>query len=154
MVELPALCDRRGDVTLLAYDFLKKQRTNDDFQVHGFQPEALRALEAYSWPGNVRELRNVIERACALAESDLIGLNDLPDPLRYVGAKTQAGTAMEDTTPAFSLRSAKDRWLSNFEPTYIENLLKEHLGNVSQAARVAGIDRKTLYRLIRKYHLR
>ena len=153
-IKVPPLRERSADVTLLAHDFLKKQRINDGFQVRGFRPEALRVLEAYSWPGNVRELRNVIERACALAESDLIGLNDLPDPLRYASAGRDSGTAIEDATPAFSLKSAKDRWLSNFEPTYIENLLKEHRGNVSQAARAAGIDRKTFYRLINKYHLR
>jgi two-component system, NtrC family, response regulator HydG len=153
-IKMPPLRERSGDVTLLARDFLKKQRINDGFHVHGFRPEVLRTLEAYSWPGNVRELRNVIERACALAEGELIGLNHLPDQLRYASVRTDGGTAIDDAVPACSLKSAKDRWLSNFEPTYIDNLLKEHRGNVSQVARVAGIDRKTLYRLIKKYHLR
>ena len=153
-IEIPALRERPGDVTLLAYEFLKKQRAKGDCEARGFQPEALRALEAHSWPGNVRELKNVIERACALAESELIGLQDLPEQLRSAAIPGRIETGAREGTSAGSLKDAKNRWLSRFEAVYINNLLKDHGGNVSEAARAAGIDRKTVYRLIRKYRLR
>src|SRR5918995_752364 len=75
-IKLPPLHERAGDVRLLAHAFLKRYGQG---RVHGYEDAAMTALDAYPWPGNVRELQNVVERACALAESDTITRRDLPD---------------------------------------------------------------------------
>jgi transcriptional regulator with PAS, ATPase and Fis domain len=75
---LPPLRDRGGDIELLAIYFLRRYGSSGQAAVKGFEPEAMIALETYAWPGNVRELQNVIERACALAEGEMITLAELP----------------------------------------------------------------------------
>lgn len=153
-INLPPLRERFGDVALLAHAFLRKLAQQDsEMPVRGINPEALSALDAYSWPGNVRELRNVIERACALTDGEMISLADLPDNIRQPASPITPAAEPSNPLGSASLKDAKGRWLSNFEPSYVEGLLKEHSGNVSQAARAAGVDRKTLYRLMKKYNL-
>ncbi len=153
-INLPPLRERVGDVALLAHAFLRKQAQQDsEMPVRGITPQALAALDAYSWPGNVRELRNVIERACALTEGEMISPGDLPDNIRQPASPATSAAESSNALGSASLKDAKGRWLSNFEPSYVEGLLKDHSGNVSQAARAAGVDRKTLYRLIKKYNL-
>jgi DNA-binding NtrC family response regulator len=80
-IELPALRQRREDIPLLAAHFLKRARAASGQGPIRIAPEALAALERYGWPGNVRELGNAIEHAVALAESDLLGIDDLPRAL-------------------------------------------------------------------------
>ena len=117
-------------------------------------------LEAYAWPGNVRELQNVIERACALADGPTVTRLDLPDHLLHPGppvapasgsaAGLEALTAGTDLT----LKDAKERWMQVLEVSYLRELLARHGGNISAAAKAAGIDRKTYHRLINKYDLK
>ena len=111
------------------------------------------ALETYGWPGNVRELQNVIERACALAEGEMITLAELPQHLR--APAQQAGRPRStDAVAKLTLREAKQRWIGQLEAAYVADLLKQEGGNVSEAARKAGVDRKTLHRLLNKHGLR
>ena len=151
-IPLPPLRDRKGDVTLLAHTFLKKYGRARERPLREIDPEALRLLEDYPWPGNVRELQNVIERACALSDGESLAIRDLPEHLR----SQQAGSGSSPAVPAtdLPLKEAKARWLHDVEATYLTELLKRHDGNVSQAARAAGIDRKTFHRLINKYRIR
>ncbi len=151
-IALPPLRERHGDIELLAAHFLRKYASANS-AVKGFTPEALMALETYSWPGNVRELQNVIERACALAESEMITLADLPQHLRTPVSLNEP-PAMMETGTSLTLKEAKDRWIGQLESSYVENLLKQEGGNVSQAARKAGVDRKTLHRLLNKHGIR
>jgi transcriptional regulator with PAS, ATPase and Fis domain len=155
-IELPPLREREGDVHLLAHAFLERYGKG---RLRAIDDDALAALRAYRWPGNVRELQNVIERACALSEGDGIRLSDLPDYV--VGGSTAipaaAGAAVEEARAAGegqSLKDAKDQWMNVLEASYLRDLLARHDGNVSAAAKVAGIDRKTFHRLINKYHLK
>ena len=155
---LPPLRERAGDVTLLAHAFLKKYGHG---RITGFEDDTLAALEAYAWPGNVRELQNIVERACALADGDLIRRRDLPD---YVLAReslrtaTSAGAGDADprltSTDGLSLTEARDRWLTVLEANYLRDLLDRHDGNISAAAKTAGIDRKTFHRLVVKHRIR
>jgi two-component system response regulator HydG len=155
---LPPLRERAGDVTLLAHAFLKKYGHG---RIGGFEDDTLAALEAYAWPGNVRELQNVVERACALADGDLVRRRDLPD---YVLAReslrtaTSAGVGEADprltSTEGLSLTEARERWLTVLEGNYLRDLLDRHGGNISAAAKVAGIDRKTFHRLVAKHRIR
>ncbi|HEX7124707.1 MAG TPA: sigma-54 dependent transcriptional regulator [Thermodesulfobacteriota bacterium] len=150
-IPLPPLRERKGDVALLAYHFLKRYARRSERPLEGIAPETLELLERHSWPGNVRELQNVIERACALAEGPLLTPRDLPEPLR---ASRQVRVPA-DAAPAVDrpLKAAKAEWIRTFEQAYLVELLKQHGGNISQAARAAGIDRKTIHRLMTKYRI-
>ncbi|HEX7785910.1 MAG TPA: sigma 54-interacting transcriptional regulator, partial [Methylomirabilota bacterium] len=155
-IRLPPLRQRAGDVLLLARTFLKRFGQG---RVTGLDDAAADALDRYGWPGNVRELQNVIERACALAEGSLITVKDLPDHLVQPRTRPPGpGPIREETGPSpatdLPLKAAKERWLQSLESSYLRDLLARHEGNVSAAAKAAGIDRKTFHRLINKYDLR
>jgi DNA-binding NtrC family response regulator len=157
-IPLPPLRERAGDVPLLAHAFLKKFGLG---RITGFEEEALAALEAYAWPGNVRELQNVIERACALTDSELVRRRDLPDYVLAPGAgraaAAEAGVGPEARlagTEGLSLTEARERWMAVLESHYLRDLLDRHDGNISAAAKAAGIDRKTFHRLVSKHQIR
>ena len=156
-IHLPALRERAGDIRLLAHTFLGRYGQG---RVTGLDAAAAEALDGYPWPGNVRELQNVIERACALADGPMVTLRDLPDHVVQTPARATAPAASrvgEAGPPAgtdLTLKAAKDQWLQVLEVSYLRDLLARHDGNVSSAAKAAGIDRKTFHRLINKYGLR
>ena len=162
-IRLPPLRERAGDVRLLAHAFLKRFGHG---RVTGLDEAAADALDRYRWPGNVRELQNVIERACALVDGAMITVKDLPDNVLRPAAAAASPTIPEAKAdgavlPAevtagsnLTLREAKDQWLQVLEVSYLRDLLARHDGNVSSAAKAAGIDRKTFHRLISKYDIR
>jgi two-component system, NtrC family, response regulator HydG len=157
-IRLPPLRERAGDVRLLAHAFLKRYGQG---RVHAYDDAALTALEAYGWPGNVRELQNVVERACALAEDDTISRRDLPDHVLVgdgraaaAGAPPAAVESHLAGTTDLGLKEAKDRWMAVLEASYLKELLDRNAGNISAAAKAAGIDRKTFHRLINKHQIR
>ena len=157
-ISLPPLRERAGDVRLLAHAFLKRYGQG---RVHGYDDAAVAALEAYPWPGNVRGLQNVVERACALAESDTITHRDLPDHVLGGGPRAAApgapAAAVESHlagTTDLGLKEAKDRWMAVLEASYLKELLDRNEGNISAAAKAAGIDRKTFHLLINKHQIR
>jgi DNA-binding NtrC family response regulator len=153
-IRLPPLRERTGDVRLLVHAFLKRYGLG---RVTACDDAAMEALEAYRWPGNVRELQNVIERACALAEGVAITRDDLPDHVVHGGRVPVAGQSMTDARLAagsLPLKEAKDQWMGVLEASYLRDLLERHGGNISAAAKDAGIDRKTFHRLITKHGLR
>jgi len=147
-IPLPPLRDRFGDIPLLAYHFLRKYAAQSGKNVKGIAPETLELLEAYPWPGNVRELQNVIERAVVLAEGETITPAELPASLR-LPQKVPA----EIVADHLSLKKAKRQWVEAFEREYLIALLNKHQGNISQAAKTAGVDRKTIHRLIKRYRI-
>jgi DNA-binding NtrC family response regulator len=142
-------------VRLLAQAFLKRY---GKARVRGMDDEAMTILERYQWPGNVRELQNVIERACALADGDTIVTRDLPRQI--VDGETPASPSPGGSPTALPpgtdlpLMAAKERWMAVLEATYLREVLARHGGNISAAAKAAGIDRKTFHRLINKHNLR
>jgi DNA-binding NtrC family response regulator len=150
-VHLPPLRARRGDIPLLLQHFVQRFGRSGERPIQGVEPEATRILEAYAWPGNVRELQNVIERACALADSDQITAADLPEQL---SAPASAPAASASTATHLPLPEAKAHWMRELEVAYLVEQLNRHGGNISQAARAAGIDRKTFHRLINKYGIK
>jgi DNA-binding NtrC family response regulator len=149
LIPLPPLRDRAGDVPLLAYHFLGRYGRNRERPLEGIDADALALLEGYGWPGNVRELQNVIERACALADGPTLGLRDLPDHVR--GRGRAAPTVPGKKLP---LREARETWLRVFTQEYLLDLLRDHGGNISQAAKTAGVDRKTLHRLLSRFDIK
>ena len=159
-IKLPPLRERAGDVKLLAHVFLKKYGQG---RIASIDEGAMRALESYAWPGNVRELQNIVERACALAEGESITRRDLPEHVLAPAATSPGGGAPAaalatdqalTASADLSLKDAKERWLQVLEASYLRDLLDRHDGNISAAAKAAGIDRKTFHRLINKYRLR
>ncbi|MEK8035477.1 MAG: sigma-54 dependent transcriptional regulator [candidate division NC10 bacterium] len=159
-IRLPPLRDRLGDLKLLAHAFLKKYGQG---RFSGFDGDTLAVLEAYAWPGNVRELQNIIERACALADGERITTLDLPEHILSAGRRQEAqpgraegGGASEPLTSGadLPLKEAKERWMHVLEGSYLRDLLERHGGNISAAAKAAGIDRKTFHRLIGKYQIK
>jgi DNA-binding NtrC family response regulator len=150
-IVLPPLRERPGDVTLLAHTFLERHRSARNPRLRGFSPEALQALEAYSWPGNVRELQNVVERACALAEGETIAGADLPE---YIRKPASARPSAAETSIHLRFKDAKARWVDEMEASYVTRILERHHGNISQAARAAGVDRTTFHRLLNKHRIR
>ena len=136
-IVLPPLRERRPDIPLLVEHFMKKYSGERPRSV---SPKALKALVEYDWPGNVRELESVIERAMLLAESDEIQPGDLPAAVR-AGISSRRGPFALDIPDA-----GID--LEEVERSLVLKALEKTEGNVSRAARLLGLTRRTLqYRL-------
>ena len=149
LIALPPLRERTGDVPLLAYHFLGRYGRNRERPLEGIDADALAVLEAYGWPGNIRELQNVVERACALADGPALRLRDVPEHVRGRGRPAPAVPGKD-----LPLREARETWLRVFTQEYLTDLLRRHAGNISQAAKTAGVDRKTLHRLLAKFDIK
>ncbi len=135
---LPPLRDRRDDIPLLAYYFLKRHALAMGKRIDDIEPEALERLVEHDYPGNVRELSNIIERGVALARTTDLTLADLPRALRESRAR------VVDDAPA------PVRTLEEQEALQIRQALEQTSGNRTQAARLLGIDRVSLWRKIKR----
>ncbi len=145
-VHMPPLRKRREDIAALVAHFLE---ANGRGALVPTGP-SLDRLRAHGWPGNVRELRNVVARACALAAAGA-SFAELPFVLR-----PSRRTEEDDGLGALDLpyHDAKEKLLERFERAYVTELTRRVGGNLSEAARVAGIERKYLYKLLEKHGLR
>ncbi|HVG44953.1 MAG TPA: sigma-54 dependent transcriptional regulator [Longimicrobium sp.] len=151
-VKLPPLRHRREDIPALAQHFLRRYAQDYDRDNLRFSADAMRVLCDYEWPGNVRELQNMIERVVSLClPGQEIFAEDLPEELSVRGVVNGRGA------PAYSaelpFHDAKTDAITVFEKEYLSDLLRRHNGNISQAARTAGIDRKTIHRMLAKYEI-
>jgi len=131
-IELPPLRERKEDIPLLANYFLSKFAQENQKDIAGFSPNATELLMNYDWPGNVRELENAIERAIILAQDNWITAAEL----------APWGVVRPGAVP-------KD--LRELEREHILNVLAQTRGNYSQAARILGITRMTLYNKAKAY---
>jgi DNA-binding NtrC family response regulator len=145
-VRLPSLRERRSDLPLLIRHFLG--RLAGGRGTKKLAPEAEALLLAYDWPGNIRELQNVIQRALLLAEGPVIEARHLPDALRELRPLVPP-LAEEPASGGF--REAKQRVVERFEREYLTRCLTEARGNISQAAKAAGIDYKNFYTKMQQY---
>jgi len=136
-VRLPALRERRSDLPLLIRHFLTRFGGGRHL---GAEAEA--RLLAYDWPGNIRELQNVLQRAALLSEGPEIEVRHFPEAL--LDPHPQGAEAEADLPPG-GFREAKQRVVERFEREYLSRRLREAGGNISQAARTAGIDYKNFY---------
>ncbi len=141
-LDLPPLRARVGDITLLVKHFLVP-----DWLI---APDALRALETYNWPGNIRQLINVIERGKILAEDHFITTDELPAVVMH---PTTSSSAVGTTSSVPVSAMADDGTLASIEKTRVVEVMQKQRGNKSRAAQVLGISRRSLYRLLEKYHL-
>ena len=150
---LPPLRERLEDLPLLARHLLRT--AGFKHEVRDVAPQVIEAFEAWRWPGNVRELRNVLLRSIPFTHGPVIGPEALPEALRQqteTMEPPQAGVSMPGPDVAF--HQAKDQMLEAFERHYLENLMELAEGNLSRAARMAGVDRKTVSRLLKRHGIR
>jgi len=142
-IRIPPLRARREDIPALVHHFIRLWNQENNAQLEGITPEAVRKLVNHNWPGNVRELRNVVERMCIEAEEVTLGVPDLPDSLQAstdivpVGPPNLAGMSMADV-----------------ERLHIINTLRMFGGNREKTAKALGIGARTLYRKLHDYGLR
>jgi DNA-binding NtrC family response regulator len=164
-VTLPPLRERPEDIPILLDHFVARLCKQSGRGELRFAPELHDLLVGYAWPGNVRELLNCCRYVVGLSEGPVIQHTDLPQFLRSAmptsprpapvvtspGAPSPvAGPAVRTDLP---YKQAKRAWLELFETEYIVKLLEAHEGNISQAARTAGIDRKSIQRLMKRNDL-
>ncbi len=137
-VHVPTLRARTQDIPLLAQHFVRRFAERFGKQVLGISPAALQRLLAYPWPGNVRELENSMERAVALTRFDHLIVEDLPERIRAheVAYVQPLPTAHEEMIT-----------LAELERRYVHQVFAQVDGNKSHAARILGVDRRTLYRI-------
>jgi DNA-binding NtrC family response regulator len=152
-IRVPRLRERPDDIPLLAQHFLN--RYSEQYGRSGLRLGSAvnQALRAYSWPGNVRELQNMIERMVSLSgEGPELTRDDLPEEL-LPPTEAPASRPAQGHQADRPFHDAKARAISQFEQEYLRDLLARHRGNISEAARQAGIDRKTIHRMLSKYRL-
>jgi transcriptional regulator with PAS, ATPase and Fis domain len=138
-VRVPPLRERPDDLEPLVQYLLDKQGAKLGKQGCSVATDAMAVLRRHRWPGNVRELENVIERALVLGAGTVIKLEDLPDGLRE--------------QPSSNASPAGSRRLVDVEREHIERTLRAAAGNKAAAARVLGLDRKTLYRKLTQHRI-
>jgi two-component system response regulator HydG len=138
---LPPLRARGGDVLLLAQHLLRHYATVFDKKVMGLSAAVAERLMAYDWPGNVRELGNCLERAVALAHFEEIQVEDLPDKIRH----------SRRTNPMSGSELPELLTLEEVERRHVVRVLEACHGNRTDAAKILGLDRKTLYRKLLRW---
>jgi DNA-binding NtrC family response regulator len=143
-IRLPPLRERREDIPLLINAFVQEFARQNSKRITGLSADAQEALQRYEWPGNIRELRATIERAVILCRGERIGLRDLPDRIQ---GKPEAA---DRPGGAISV-SSTDLNLEKMEKSFIEQALRLTDGNVTEAAKLLGISRRTLHRKINTY---
>ena len=142
-MEIPSLSSRGTDILLLAQHFLNNFADRLNKKVTGISKPAAEKLLAYHWPGNVRELRNAIEHAVVITKFEDIAVDDLPSRLQvYERDFSEVGFFEPDALVS----------IQELEYRYIRHVLKKVKNNQTLAAKILGLDRKTLYRKMKRYH--
>lgn len=139
-LSLPALRERRVDIPLLAKHFLESIAQRTSGTAKKFSPAALHALMSYDWPGNIRQLSNIVEQLAALAPAAIIG------EAQVIAALPQSTITTQEIPPLAEARK-------KFEREYLEQILLQTQGNVTDAARQAGRNRSDFHKLIKKHQL-
>jgi two-component system response regulator HydG len=151
VLQVPPLRERLDDLPILAAHFLAKHGGG---KPPSLTPEALDAMNGYAWPGNVRELENAIMHAIALHHSDVILPDSLPAAItNRVSAVSGAMPISRDDGELEPLTEAKRRATAAFEKRYLVAAMEKAKGSVSEAARLAGLDRTNFRRLLQRHGL-
>jgi len=151
-IELPPLRKRRDDIAILAHHFLRKYAGRQGREAVKISDEAMRVLRSQNWPGNVRELENAMEHALVYCREDTILPQHLPcarhslAPSLAEEPSVALGGALPDDLALLPYREAKQRALTMFDDAYFSAVMHRTGGNISEAARQAGLDRSNFRR--------
>jgi len=138
IVNIPNLNERTGDSILLAKHFLKKFATEMNPAIKGFRPDALNAIDMWEWPGNVRELENKVKRAVIMADDHMVSVDDL-----------ELDQDVDEMDAFVNLKAAREL----ADRRAIKRAISRTEGNISNAAKLLGISRPTLYDLLKQYQI-
>ena len=147
-LELPPLRERTGDPKLLAQHFMQASSERFGKGVKTFHQDTLEWFDSYAWPGNVRELENIVYRAFLLAEESVIRI----PPINQT--HTERRTLVDRRKSMFEgldYTRAKAMVIDDFEIKFLTSLMAKSRGNVTEAARMAGTERRCIGKLLRKY---
>ncbi|HEU0034953.1 MAG TPA: sigma-54 dependent transcriptional regulator [Kofleriaceae bacterium] len=144
-MHMPPLRERAEDIALLVHHFVHKYRGRLGKPIDGVSPAALARFAAYEFPGNVRELENKVHQAMVVAQGPVIEEADVTLP-----SGTHRAGRLDLGRP---FRELKQEMIDAFEIQYLTELLRAHHGNLAQAARAAGMDRKNLWALVERHGL-
>jgi transcriptional regulator with PAS, ATPase and Fis domain len=151
-IKLPALVGRTGEIEVLVEHFIKKYAQKNQKTISGIDRAATAYLKNYSYPGNVRELENIIERAVVLSKNERLSINELPESVVRRGSEKS-----EAPTNAREFNELKRKlWRETIGPIEMEfvlGLLERGDRNISEAARLGGLHRKQLQRMLKRYKL-
>jgi DNA-binding NtrC family response regulator len=146
-IRLPPLRDRREDIPLLTAAFIRECATRLNRPIGGLSTAAERALQEAPWEGNIRELRNVIERACLLSEARMLSERDVASAMAASGTLSPESGRRPASRPSGSLPDERSSdLLSSAQRAQIDRVLRRVGGNKTEAARLLGISRRSLYR--------
>lgn len=163
-LEVPPLRERPEDLPALVEEFLRDLRRRlGRPEVREVSPAVLEAFRGYAWPGNVRELINVLERALLLSAGPVVTLDDVPVAIAYPSYRGKPGRGPACPRPGWDrfweesfeleLAEARAAVVEEYEREYLRRLLERAGGRVGDAARLGGIDERTLYNKMRRYGL-
>ena len=151
---LPPLRERPEDIPLIVEKFLRDGKFNKkpdgSLRITKVDDEALKALQRYQWAGNVRELQNIVERAASVTDSDAITKQQVEFVFSELEREDEHTEKLQVVKDA-PFKEAKQKVVEVFERDYLLDLLKRNSYNLSKAAREAGIDRKHIRNLLKKY---
>jgi len=156
-IRLPTLSERPEDVEALIARFLAEGKFNmlpdGKLKITRVDNDALKMLKRYQWPGNVRELLNVIERAISFAEGSILSKGHLDFVFSEIEHEEEYTERLVTSTD-MPFKEAKQKIVEQFEKEYLIELLRKNNYNISAAAREAGIDRKHIRNLLKKYGIK
>ncbi len=155
-IHIPALRDRRGDIPMLANTFLEEFWTthrDPSEAIPTLSDPAVATLQNWQWRGNVRELRNVVEHMVVLATP---GSEIQPGEIPFIHEEfsesgSGSGLSLSPSVLDADYHTAREAVLAQFEKEYLEHIVRVAKGNISDAARLAGVDRTTLYRMMERH---
>ncbi|MGH7848168.1 MAG: sigma-54-dependent transcriptional regulator [Candidatus Binatia bacterium] len=148
-IRLPPIRERPEDIVALAQNFLRRYSQAAGKAITGISEEAMERLQKYSWPGNIRQLENVIEQAVVLSNQPILTVDDLAPEIREDSAPrspfnlSRSGEFFFSDTP--NLEEVKKR--------YVLHVMSRTEGNVSRAAKILDIDRRSLYRMLVRWKI-
>jgi DNA-binding NtrC family response regulator len=146
-IQLPPLRDRVGDIPLLADSFVKRFAEEFDRPVRGFESDLMALMNDYAWPGNVRELMNRVQRMVVISDEELL------TPETWFRSAPDADSSRSAAVALGGFTAEKRKVVDRFESTYLSQCLQRADGNVAKAARLAGIDRKNFWTLMKRHRI-
>jgi two-component system, NtrC family, response regulator AtoC len=152
-IKIPPLVERTGEIELLVQHFIKKYSVKNNKSIIAIAPVAMSYLRAYNFPGNVRELENVIERAVVLCKGDTLTANELSDSIKRRGGPDKPDLPGNSRELEELKRRLWREVISPLETEFAQRLLEKSNHNISEAARLGGLHRKQLQRILKRNNL-